>query len=81
MKKNDNSSPQTPLPPTQLPITPIIYKSQNINIETNISVKLKGYVKIGTFDTFYEPFLEIKYSVSSKLENFNEENGKQRNEN
>ena len=29
-------------------------------------------------NTFYEPFLEIIFSVSSKLENFNEENGKQR---
>ena len=29
-------------------------------------------------NTFYEPFLEITFSVSSKLENFNEENGKQR---
>ena len=67
MRKNDNSSPQTPLPPTQLPIKPIINKNQNIYIETNISVKLKGYVKIDTSDTFYESFLEIKYSVSSKL--------------
>ena len=57
MQKNDNSSPQRTLPPTQLPITPIINKNQNINIKTNISVKLKEYVKIDTFDTFYEPFL------------------------
>ena len=49
-----------------------------MNIETNISEKLKGQVKIDTSDTFYEPFLEITFSVSSKLENFNEENGKQR---
>ena len=34
--------------------------------------KRKGFVKIYTFDTFYEPFLEIKYSVSLKLENFND---------
>ena len=66
-RKNGNSSSQTTLPPTQLPIKPIINKNQNIYIETNISVKLKGYVKIDTFDTFYESFLEIKYSVSSKL--------------
>ena len=31
-----------------------------------------------TSDTFNESFLEITCSVSSKLENFNEENGKQR---
>ena len=49
---------------------PIINKYQNINIETNISEKLEGYVKIDTFDTFYESFLEFKYFVSSKLENF-----------
>ena len=78
MQKNGNSSPQTPLPPTQLPITHIINKNQNINIKTNISAKLKEYVKIDIFNTFYEPFLEIKYSISSKLENFHEENGKQR---
>ena len=41
-------------------------------------VIVKGYVKIDTSDTFYESFLEITYSVSSKLEKFNEENGKQR---
>ena len=29
-------------------------------------------------NTFYEPFLKITFSVSSKLENFNEEYGKQR---
>ena len=28
-QSNDNSSPQTPLPPTQLPIKPIINKNQN----------------------------------------------------
>ena len=49
-----------------------------MNIETNISEKLKGQVKIDISDTFYGSFLEITYSVSSKLENFNEENGKQR---
>ena len=38
--------------------------------------KLKGYAKTDTFDTFYESFLEIKYSASSKLENFKEENEK-----
>ena len=52
MEKNDNSSPQTPLPPTQLPITPIINKNQNINIGTSISVKRKGYVKIDTLTHF-----------------------------
>ena len=36
--------------------------------------KLEGYAKIDTYDTFYESFLEIKYSASSKLENFKEEN-------
>ena len=56
MRKNDNSSPQTPLPPAQLPIAPIINKNQNIYIETNILVKLKGYVKIDTFDIFYGSF-------------------------
>ena len=40
--------------------------------------KLKGYAKIDTFDTFYESLLEIKYSASSKLENFKEENEKPR---
>ena len=40
--------------------------------------KLKGYVKIDTFNTFCESFLQIEYSVSSKLENLKEENGKQR---
>ena len=39
---------------------------------------LKGYAKIDTFDTFYESFLEIKYSASSKLKNFKEENEKPR---
>ena len=60
MRKNDNSSPQTPLSPTQLPITPTINNNQDIDIETNILPKRKGFVKIYTFDTFYEPFLEIK---------------------
>ena len=41
-QKNDNLSPQIPLLPTQLPKTPIINKNKNINIETNISEKLKG---------------------------------------
>ena len=27
---------------------------------------------------FHESFIELEYSVSSKLENFNEKNGKQR---
>ena len=49
-----------------------------MNFETNISEKLKGYVKIDTFDIFYESLLEIKYSASSKLENFKEENEKPR---
>ena len=40
--------------------------------------KRKGYAKIDTFDTFYESLLEIKYSASSKLENFKEENEKSR---
>ena len=31
---------------------------------------LNCHGKIDTFDTFYESFLEFKYSVSSKLENF-----------
>ena len=61
-----------------MPITPIIKKNKNINIETNISEKLIGYVKKDTLDTFYEGFLEIKYSVTSNLENFNEETGKER---
>ena len=39
---------------------------------------LKGYVKIDIFYTFYESFLEFKYFVSSKLENVNDVNGKQR---
>ena len=67
-----------PLKPTQLPKTPIIKKNQNINFEPNISEKLKGYAKIDKFDTFYETFLEIKYSTRSKLENFKEENEKSR---
>ena len=57
------------------------YHKQKIktSIETNISKKLKEYVKIDTFDnTFYESFLEITNSASSKLENFKEENEKQR---
>ena len=40
--------------------------------------KRKRYAKIDTFDTFYESLLEIKYSASSKLENFNKENEKLR---
>ena len=36
MQNNENSPPQTPLPPTQLPVAPIINKNQNINIETNL---------------------------------------------
>ena len=70
---------KTPLLRTHLPKTHIINKNQNISIETNISKKLKEYVKIDTFDnTFYESFLEITNSASSKLENFKEENEKQR---
>ena len=63
-----------PLKPTQLPKTPIINK----NFEINILEQLKGYAKIDTFGTFYESFLEIRYSASSKLENFKEENEKPR---
>lgn len=54
------------------------YHKQKSKQKTNISEQLTGYVKIFTFDTFYESLLESKYSVSSKRENFNEENGKQR---
>ena len=61
-----------------MPITPIINKNQNINIETNIPEKLKECFKIDIFDTFHESFLELKYSFSSKLENVSEQNGKQR---
>ena len=61
-----------------MPIAHIINKNQNKNIETNISEKLKGYVKINTFNTLYESFLKFKHFVSSKPENFNEENGEQR---
>ena len=50
MRKNDNLSPQTPLPPTQLPITPTINNNQDINIETNILAKRKGFVKIHTLN-------------------------------
>ena len=60
MQNSDNSSPQTPLPTTQLPITPIKNKNQNINIETHVSEKLKGYVTIDTLDTCYNSFLEFK---------------------
>ena len=45
MKNNDN-------PSTQLPIAPMINKNQNINIETNISKKITGYVKADPFNTF-----------------------------
>ena len=64
----------SPLKPTLLPKTPIKNKKSNINSETNISERLRGYPKIDTFDTFYESLLEVKYSASSKLENFKEEN-------
>ena len=49
-----------------------------MNFETNISKKLKGYVKIDTFDTLYQSFLEIQYSAGSNLENFKEKNQKPR---
>ena len=39
---------------------------------------LKDMSKQINLNTFYEPFLKITFSVSSKLENFNEEYGKQR---
>ena len=78
MQRNNNLSPQTPLLPTKLRKTPTINKNRNKNIETIISEKLKGHVKIDTSDTFYESFLEMTYSVSSKLGNFNEKNGKKR---
>ena len=64
MQNSDNSSPQTPLPPTQLPITPIKNKNQNINIETHISEKLKGYVTIDN------SFLEFKACVPYFLSSF-----------
>ena len=50
MQNNHNSSTQTPLS------WAIMSKNQNINIQTNIKEKLKGYVKINTFYTFYESF-------------------------
>ena len=54
MQKNDNLSTHIPLIPMQLPETPIINKKNKyINIESNISEKLKQYVKIDTSDTFY----------------------------
>ena len=67
MQKNDNLSK-----------IPIINKKSKPKFETNIWEKLKGYTKIDTFDTFYESFLEIKYSACSKLENFKEETEKPR---
>ena len=36
------------------------------------------FIKHILFNTFYESLLEIKYSASSKLENFKEENEKSR---
>ena len=43
--------------PTKLIANKTYYKqNQNMNIETNISQKLTGYVKRDTFDTFYESF-------------------------
>ena len=53
-------------------------KNQNINFETIILEKLKGYAKVDTFVTFYDSFLEIKYFASSKLQKFKEENEKSR---
>ena len=50
MRKSDNSSPHAPLPPTQLQITSTINNNQDINIETNILAKRKGFVKIYTFE-------------------------------
>ena len=45
MQNDDNTSPQTPLTPTQLPKTAFINKNQNMNIDTNISEKLKACVR------------------------------------
>lgn len=84
--KNDNNvCPDTPCPSSQLletphppshpPKTPVrkARKSSQCN-DTNISAKLKDYVKNDTFDTFYEMFLEFRYSVDSKFEKYFNEN-------
>ena len=67
MQKNDNSSPQTPLPPTQLPITLTINNIQDTNNETNILAKRKGFVKIYIFDTFYEQSKKLNILLAQTL--------------
>ena len=42
MQNDDNTSPQTPLTPTQSPKTVFINKNQNMDIDTNISEKHKA---------------------------------------
>ena len=42
-----------------------------------MSAKLKEYVKTDTFETFFEMFLEFRYSVDTKFEKYFHENEKE----
>ena len=70
LDKDSTMPPETPLLRKEL-LTPIV-KSKNP--DHNISEKLKEYVKMETFETFYETFLEFRYFVDAKFESYKEEN-------
>ena len=42
-----------------------------------MSAKLKEYVKTDTFETFFEMFLEFRYTVDTKFEKYFQENEKE----
>ena len=71
--------PEIPHPPSHPPET-LVRKakiSNQSNDKTDMSAKLKEYVKTDTFETFFEMFLEFRYSVDTKFEKYFQENEKE----
>ena len=68
--------PEVPHPPSHPPETPVRKEkiSNQSNDKIDMSAKLKEYVKTDTFETFFEMFLEFRYSVNTKFEKYFQEN-------
>ena len=71
--------PEIPHPPSHPPETPVRKAkiSNQSNDKIDMSAKLKEYVKTDTFETFFEMFLEFRYTVDTKFEKYFQENEKE----
>ena len=71
--------PEIPHPPSHPAETPVRKAkiSNQSNDKIDMSAKLKEYVKTDTFETFFEMFLEFRYSVDTKFEKYFQENEKE----